>query len=766
MDDNKKWQADLIKTIHQQNWNHRDHSNIEEFSALFSTCTDIQRKKFIEADILRRLHFQTMDDRHDRIPEAYRNTFEWVFHELTTADSERSFDNYLQWLRGPDPVYWITGKPGAGKSTLMKYMFDHPRTRQCASSWCGNAELISASFFFWNSGTELQMSRDGLLQTLLYQVVERHRDSIPRAFHDCWQNYEKLGGDVHDKWRWPDLVKFFKILISDDKRKFIFFIDGLDEFDGDHMELVNFILEISQFTNVKLCVASRPWLAFEEAFGKRPRLKVEMLTRSDIIRFVSEKFRTSQRFLALEHDEPSDAKLLIDEVTGKAHGVFLWVYLVVRSLQEGLRDGDTMKDLLVRISLLPSDLEELFRKILDRLDTFYFKQASILFQLMDAAVPRPLTVLSFAFAEDGFDSALEADIKPLSPGQLSSRAESVRRRLNSRSKGLLEATPVKDYPERAQVQYLHRTVKDFLSRRDIWTHITSGTDSSFNPSVTLCGMYLLQLKTAQVSECSLGPIWDAVRGCVDHACRAEEVLNQRQIQVLDEIDKAATKVLKNAEVPGSSKHFWINHWTDTLVEYLEESADCRSWLDCYPCTSFIEYAACRSLYHYVENKISTGAISRNHIIKGRTLLCMATQRKDIRLIEYLLERKADPNMSGKQGISAWQQLLQLLDSSYHAEPEAWYELVTLFLNHGADPEAVAHNSPAFEILETAFGGWDFDRTKQLLQNMLATRKSLKKRKDWPKALLKQQDAKYLRFSTIIKGNTVTAFVLPDWVHGK
>lgn len=145
---------------------------------------------------------------------------------------------------------------------------------------------------------------------------------------------------------------------------------------------------------------------------------------------------------------------------------------------------------------------------------------------------------------------------------------------------------------------------------------------------------------------------------------------------------------------------------------------------------------------------------------------MATQRKDIRLINYLLEQKADPNRSGKQGISAWQQLLQLLDSSYHAEPEVWYEFVTLFLDHGADPEAVVHNSPAFEILETAFGGWDFDRTKQLFQNMLATRKSLKKRKDWPKALFKQKDAMYLRFSTTIMDNTVTEFPLPDWVRGK
>jgi hypothetical protein len=759
---NKQWQADIIKSIHQQKWDHRDGSNVQEFSALFSLCTDSERKRFIENDILNRLYYQAIADRYERIPQAYQNTFEWVFHEPTVSNDKTSFDSYLGWLRGHEPVYWVTGKPGAGKSTLMKYMYTEPRTRQHATYWSGNAELITAGFYFWNSGTELQMSREGLLQTLLYQIVKRDRGLIPLAFHESWQNYELLGGDVQDTWRWPDLVKFFKTLISDDKRRFLFFIDGLDEFAGDHTELVNFILEISQFRNVKICVASRPWLKFEEAFGKRPRLKVEILTRPDIIRFVSETLRATPRYLALELDEPSHAKLLLDEVIGKAQGVFLWVRLVVRSLQEGLRDGDTMKDLLARISVLPSDLEALFRKILDRLDTDYFSQASILFQLMNAAVPRPLTVLSLAFAEDGFDCALEAEIKPLDEEQFRFRAESVRRRLNSRSKGLLEATPVKSHPERAHVQYLHRTVKDFLARRDIWTYITSGTDPSFNASVTLCGIYLLQLKTAHVSEQEL--IWDNVRGCLDHACRAAEVLGRKQIRLIDEMDRTATRMLKDAKDPGWGVPYTINHWTDTLVEHLQGDQDCRSWLDSYPCASFVEFAACSGLNSYVENKVSTKAISRNHILNGRTLLCLATGRKDIDLIQYLLTQKADPNLSGSQGISAWQQLLQSVESSYCTDTETWYKLVTLFLNHGADPEAIVHGLPAFQIIEIAFAGWDLGRTKQLLLDMLKRRKRLRKRKDWPSNIFKQQEARYLRSTTTLKMNDRTAFGLPDWLN--
>jgi len=54
--------------------------------------------------------------------------------------------------------------------------------------------------------------------------------------------------------------------LSNKSQRFFFFIDGLDEFDGNCTELVDFVLEHSARSNVKMCVASRPWLEFEDAF--------------------------------------------------------------------------------------------------------------------------------------------------------------------------------------------------------------------------------------------------------------------------------------------------------------------------------------------------------------------------------------------------------------------------------------------------------------------------------------------------------------------
>lgn len=66
----------------------------------------------------------------------------------------------------------------------------------------------------------------------------------------------------------------------------------------------------------------------------------------------------------------------------------------------------------------------------------------------------------------------------------------MRRRLNSRCKGLIEAPAFKTDGSGAKVQYLHRTVRDYLKRGDIWEHIVPGTGHSLDVDLTLCGGFL------------------------------------------------------------------------------------------------------------------------------------------------------------------------------------------------------------------------------------------------------------------------------------
>jgi hypothetical protein len=55
---------------------------------------------------------------------------------------------------------------------------------------------------------------------------------------------------------------------------FCFFVDGLDEFFGKPADLIDYLKSVAVLLNVKLCVASRPWPVFEDAFDQCPSLRL------------------------------------------------------------------------------------------------------------------------------------------------------------------------------------------------------------------------------------------------------------------------------------------------------------------------------------------------------------------------------------------------------------------------------------------------------------------------------------------------------------
>jgi hypothetical protein len=79
-------------------------------------------------------------------------------------------DEYKAW-RDPDKqhthhgFFWIKGKPGTGKSTLMKCA--HHRELKKFS------EDVIISFFFKVRGAQLHRSTEGMYRSLLCQLLER-----------------------------------------------------------------------------------------------------------------------------------------------------------------------------------------------------------------------------------------------------------------------------------------------------------------------------------------------------------------------------------------------------------------------------------------------------------------------------------------------------------------------------------------------------------------------------------------------------------------
>ena len=102
--------------------------------------------------------------------------------------------------------------------------------------------------------------------------------------------------------------------------------------------------------------------------GTCPGLRLDDLTRNDIMRYVRDKLEGNGTFRNLRCREGDKCDVLVDEVVEKAHGVFLWVFLVVRSLTLGLANADRIVDLQRRLRSLPDDLEEYLQHVLDTID--------------------------------------------------------------------------------------------------------------------------------------------------------------------------------------------------------------------------------------------------------------------------------------------------------------------------------------------------------------------------------------------------------------
>jgi hypothetical protein len=405
------------------------------------------RCRYITKLLLLHIRFSAIRDREDRITKALTDTFEWVYHEQVPEVGHFKWNPFARWLQSDAGLYWIAGKAGSGKSTLMKFLHSDPRTEEHLRVWAQDSRLVIAGHFFWNSGNSIQMSVEGLIRALLHGIGTQLPDMLPNLFPDRWAEMESssdLRLMVLQPWTTSDCLQAFRIILSHPFHhfRFFFFVDGLDECSGDHAELTALLKEMAASPHIKICLASRPWSVFQDAFNSSPSLMLQHLTSRDIRVYVRTKFYEHRGFLELEKGDSKLAARLCDDITEKASGVFLWGRLAVQSLLRGIANGDRVIDLTKRLEDLPEDLEMLFRKILDSVDPAYKLHSAQLFQIHRTAseCDDGISLLRFSYADDDDRALWDGEERPLSRDEFVYRLKSMGRRLDSRTKGLLETS--------------------------------------------------------------------------------------------------------------------------------------------------------------------------------------------------------------------------------------------------------------------------------------------------------------------------------------
>ena len=116
------------------------------------------------------LRFPEIFERYDSIEKNHGSSCEWILRPASGPEDTKvsPWDSFLSWLQSSEQIYWISGKPGSGKSTLVKYLVDNVESTETFKQ----LKTVVLSFWFWEAGKELQKSWKGCLRSLLYQLLD------------------------------------------------------------------------------------------------------------------------------------------------------------------------------------------------------------------------------------------------------------------------------------------------------------------------------------------------------------------------------------------------------------------------------------------------------------------------------------------------------------------------------------------------------------------------------------------------------------------
>lgn len=636
-----------------------------------------------ELKVVESLLFKMISERQRRITEAHPRTYDWLFDESNVKASGGPGVSMLDWLRTGNGTYWVSGKAGSGKSTLMKYLHNHENALTALRIWAGKKQLVTAGHFFWYAGTDMQKSQQGLLQTLLYNVLRQSPALVPVICKSRWDDSNQPS-ESESAWTRHELLDAFSRLgrQSESSAKFCFFVDGLDEYEGDHTEVIRILNDFASNGDIKICFSSRPWNVFEKGYGENfgKKLELEKLTQGDITRFVKEKLFDDSRFQELK---ARDIRYndLVTEIANKARGVFLWVFLVVRSLRRGLTNEDTISELQERLRILPTDLEEYFRRMLDSVEGLYHRQAARLYlmRLDHSGILSTMTVSYFD--EDNSNFALEAPMTPWNMDEIRERCIRTRIRVMARCTDLLELSTVSWDGELAdsRVDFLHRTVHDFLQTRNIHDLLTDRAGTKFDTNLYLCNATLSQMKRLELRYKSHDKRFDSLMdNFMYHLSRMEIKGSCENAGIVNELDRTISIFRKTYPPEYNPRVFAPMNVTARYPE---------NWL--------VTEAMKRHLYSYLSNSPDKLRILiKKRCPDGLPPLYVALQyhngeEADPRIISLLLNQGASPN--GPIGTigqrTVWHSYLEGMKTEILTGEErlARVAIIEELLIHGADP---------------------------------------------------------------------------------
>ena len=446
--------------------------------------------------LLKALAFPEINERRNMIEgrvDDFGDTYRWILDNtrIKHARSENTEcppeQNFVNWLKTGTELFWISGKPGSGKSTLMDYIYHNIQPEKTGAdllrAWAGSHPLVILTFWFFRpASTPLLRTLYGFWRSLCFQILDsdpnlakiirNDKDAMaPSALRSCLLP----DGSSAESWTDNELKEWFWYMIEHSNRRYCLLIDGLDEIENSRELLLNTVLSISARSDkFKVCCACRPENPFQNQLKRHPNLRLQDFNRNDIEEDCKRRLKGTH------------AEKFAEQIADRAEGVFLWAHLISENLARAAKDGENEEDLELRLKECPDEMSELFRYMLVRQDKLYAKRPKPYLRLVDFAmsIDRQTTLLELLVAtlpparcpkwsewsgkfEVGFLSYLEERLDGLGP------------RIESTCTNLVQCLAPIDYTYRAKLKpdpsfprlddavntpvvFIHRSVHDFL----------------------------------------------------------------------------------------------------------------------------------------------------------------------------------------------------------------------------------------------------------------------------------------------------------------
>ncbi len=600
------------------------------------------------AALFQTLRVDPRDDRHKLIARKgsrTNGTCEWI----------KSNEIYRLWLRSRSQLLWISGGPGKGKTMLSIFLMEELERITKESP---DAVLLE---YFCDNKDDRRNTADGIIRGLLFQLLILR----PKLFHHILPVFKIQKESLFTASSFESLWRIFESLVRDPLVGNIYcVVDGLDECDGTSLEVL--LKRLEDFFSIKssdssssccfkIIAVSRAVPDFiPEILSSSPHLQLDpdadREVDQDIHRFIDVEVNNLSSYRQYPEPLCLHVKSVFRE---RAHGTFLWVGIVARTLRK-YKSTEVRKAL----ELFPSGLEELYARMLLQIDPEKREIAAKILLWVVMAV-RPLTLSEMSAA---IDLAVE-------PSATFTRDDVMRDNLSYCGYFLT-------IRER-EISLIHQSAKEYLLRetRDSNLELERFRVKKETGSLEIARKCFDYLQNGSLAE---GPVHlekDTSR-LEAFPLLSYAALNwPEHAKALNRSDSMFDLSLPFYKKRSLVRESWILTWESTYSVYSKPKVSkLLHWASWFGILPLAENLLCQTRFVDKVKKFLSLDIQRDS--RKRTALYWAARRGKSDMVRLLLEFRADVEATDDCGHTA---LVEAVEGRHEA-------VVRLLLNHGADIE--------------------------------------------------------------------------------